>query len=286
MPTDATRLATIGTVLLAGLALQGCGDLNADMSLTEGLTLEAISPERTPPAYPPISRSGSDAPSLKSGTLDRSHWAIRRVVAPVSGVEHRPIYATGPTYADETPRQAGQFPTIYSALELGTAEWAWNEAFEAMAWPFWAGLDIALMPARAVMQPPWAVVESPLAPYQRAPAGTASPAMLGDPTLTPVPGVNVAPTVPATSYPRWIWRNGNWYHWKPGDPEPWYVPPPEPEPSRRWSPDGISGNDAPADSPRQAPPAEPRPRWVFRDGKWVRVGDPPAPPDKPEEQKP
>jgi hypothetical protein len=259
---------TVRLVVLGGLSLGGCAELNSDMSLGNGQTVEAISADRTPPPYPPLSKSGNDSPSLQAGTMGRSHWAIRRVVVPVSGVEHRPIYATGPTYADETARERGEFPSIYSALQLGGAESAWDQVFEAMAWPFWAGLDVALMPARAVVQPPWETIESPLVRHERAPIGTASPAMLGDPAAQAVPGVDVTPSVPPTSEPRWIWRNGKWYYWRQGDPEPWFGARPE------HAPGGKVNVPKPQDLPQ---PVELKPRWIFRDGKWVR-SDAAAPP--------
>jgi hypothetical protein len=251
MLSRAIALVLAFPVLAAVAVIGGCADLNTDLALADGVTIETIDPDRTPRQFAPIGPGQADVRSVRSDSVDRDHWAIRHIVVPVSGVEHRPIWAVGPSYTHDTARQRGEHPSLYSALEQGGTYSQLDEVAEAFAWPFWAGLDVALMLPRMIAQPPWTVMRSPLWRHERAPPGTASPAMLGDPETGVVPGVDARPSVPATSNARWIWRNGKWYYWRPGDPEPWFVAPAEP-----------------------AAPDQPRPQqrklWKFKDGKWVR----------------
>ncbi|MGD9689199.1 MAG: hypothetical protein AB7K52_00380 [Phycisphaerales bacterium] len=325
---SAAKLLVMGILLAAGGS--GCEKLNRGPAISDEYSLEAIAPARNARSFARLEAGESDPPSLAAGTLDRSAWTIRRVVVPAGVTQNRPTYATGPTYAQSTARQRGEYPTIDSALDLGTHESAWSEVYEALAWPFWAGLDVALMPARMIAQPPWETVNSPDWPHERAPGGTASPRMLGDNTAIPVPGLGLRPTVPSLAEdrwiwyqgrwyywkpgaaepwveppegaypplpltePKWVWRDGKWYLWRPGDPEPWErpaqrapgveapvpgVPAPEGEPVHPGAPAPEAAPVAPTPVPtgvRPEPAPERKPRWVFRDGKWVREDAPPA----------
>ncbi len=287
--------------VLAGLC--GCASPNDDLSIGGRVYIEALAPEHAPkPFGKPLTDAG-DAPSLRAGTLDRGHWAVRAVLVPIDGTTHQPTYATGPAYTSGTARQRGEFPTIESALDLGTRESQWSEVFEGLAWPFWAGADVALMPVRMAMQPPWEDAVSPPGPRGRGPEGTQTPARLGAADAPVVPVVGAKPSVPPVEEPRWIWRDGKWYLWTPGDAEPWLnqeapvrpapmdapaepraAPnaPVQPEPaSDTTKPGPAPVPTAPAAKPTDAPkpsagaPAESRPHgsggWIFKDGKWVKT---------------
>lgn len=294
-------------VVAALSALSGCAAPNDGLTLADRVALEALSPGAAQQPFPRPRPAAGDAPSLRADTLDRAHWAVRPILVPIDGTAHQPTYATGPSYAHSTPRQRGEFPTLDSVLDLGDRESAWAEVYEGFAWPFWAGVDLALMPARMVMQEPWSTVQSPPGPRARAPLGTQTPAQLGAATPAAVPVMGTIPTVPPVDEPRWIWRDGKWYLWTPGDPEPWLpaVPPPAapvaPAPPESPAPSGAAPT-SPAgtkDTPPPGPavPAEARPHgsggWIFKDGKWIRTTPSPIPsptpaPDapKPAEPKP
>lgn len=282
----------VGAVLGAGLG--GCSPsppVNRDPSIGERVWLEAIQPEKVTPPLPPLAPGEADKPSLAAGSLDRSHWKVRAVVMPVDGTSHRPTYATGPAYTHSTARQRGEFPTIETALELGDRESRWSEVFEGLAWPFWAGADVALAPARMIAQPPWELTESPAGPRARAPIGTASPGRLGSPEAPAVGGLNATPTVPVIEEPRWIWRNGMWYLWVPGEPEPWLTPSTPTPPASGGAP--VEGGEAGGPTGPGTPsgpgagsgpgprPAPARSDWIFQDGRWVkRSAKPSSAPEK------
>ncbi len=296
---------------LAGVGgASGCANPNDEISIGDRVYIEALTPDHAAKPFGQLTDTG-DAPSLKADSLDRDHWSVRAVLVPINGTTHQPTYATGPSYARATARQRGEFPTIESALDLGTRESQWSEVFEGLAWPFWAGADLALMPARMVMQPPWDDAMSPPGPRDRAPEGTQKPSMLGSVDSPVVPVVGAKPSVPPVEEPRWIWRDGKWYLWTPGDTEPWLMtpvptepapmdaptattqPPATPPPARPVQPEPSSDTTKPATvavpvapaapmaksseapKPSAGTPAESRPRgsggWIFKDGKWVKT---------------
>jgi len=280
--------------------LSGCAAPNDGLSVADRVALEALSPGAAQQPFPKPRPAAGDAPSLRADSLDRAHWAVRPILVPIDGTAHQPTYATGPSYARSTPRQRGEFPTLDSVLDLGDRESAWAEVYEGFAWPFWAGVDLALMPARMVMHEPWSTVQSPTGPRARAPLGTQTPAQLGAATPAAVPVMGTIPTVPPVDEPRWIWRDGKWYLWTPGDPEPWLPPPPPPptpaptpgaapDPAPAATPGSPAGSPTPAPAP--AVPAEARPHgsggWIFKDGKWIRTTPAPTPaPDAPRPAEP
>lgn len=243
------------------LALGACAPLNRDMGVGERVHLEAIEPDKAERAFPPVSPKAPDERSLARNTLDRSMWKARTVLIPIDGTTHRPTYATGPHYTSGTARQRGEFPSVDTVLEGDTRASRWDEVFEGLAWPFWAGADVALMPARMIAQPPWTLTESPAGPRARAPVGTGTPGRLGSPEVPPVSGLNATPSVPAIEEPRWIWRGGKWYLWVPGEPEPWANPQAPGAPSREDP--SAAGADA-----EPAKPAKPQNAWIFKDGRW------------------
>lgn len=101
--------------------------------------------------------------------LDRSNWDGTTIRVPVDGTAHRATYAGRRLYDNTLARQKGLYPTAESALEL---EGSWGlGAAEVAAQPGWAMLDVALLPVRIGMDPPWERRQSPARVYKRQPPG-------------------------------------------------------------------------------------------------------------------
>ncbi|MCA3005732.1 MAG: hypothetical protein LW650_05200 [Planctomycetaceae bacterium] len=217
-------LLCVGGVMLAGCA----GPLNHQPELggtvtADGLSGTAFNPDSVAlesfsegfrpgsGSLPPLDRTTGDQPSISS--LERTNWPMVRFLVPVDGTQHQPTYASGPSYDRSTHRARGEFPTVDTAAVAHPND-AGREAqiWEAMAWPFWAGLDVALLLPRMLYTAPGSTVRSPLVTPARSVPGDAPPMLIApiEPSLqatdpaegaAPSPGPAAPPTASPSAPP-------------------------------------------------------------------------------------
>jgi len=144
------------------LALTGCArDRLNDRNTLGGSTSLAFLQDHTPGE--PVSDQPSDA------GLDRAAWRPTTLLVPVDGTPHSPTYASArrPIKLDQ-PRRIGLHPTPESALDLHSNQG--ERALEIAGQPFVALADVALLPFRAVIRPPWTWSQSPTLVMKRSPS--------------------------------------------------------------------------------------------------------------------
>lgn len=108
---------------------------------------------------------GASSSNASLHGLDRSNWGSTTIRVPVDGTVHRATYVSRHLYDDSLARQKGLYPTSETALELDGSRGM--GAAEVAAQPGWALLDVALLPVRIAMDPPWEPQQSPRRVYKR-----------------------------------------------------------------------------------------------------------------------
>lgn len=110
--------------------------------------------------------AADDKPSLNG--LDRSHWGKIKVTPAAAKTSHYPIYFTDlkepcTRVSDPyVPTGEGHEAQINAALDGSTAHYKIEDhALQLGEQPLKFALDIVLLPARAVMTPPWRDVTTP-----------------------------------------------------------------------------------------------------------------------------
>ena len=141
----------------------GCRSLNQS-NYTRAGELRAVALHPEPLAY-------QTEPSLTG--VDRSNWGTTLVRATAAETEYRPVYVGSIFFGKATtPRVAGEYPTLQSALMInweprrsGGNQW-WEAAIDP-----WIQLgNYALIPARGVYKNrPTMVKAGPKLPYQMVP---------------------------------------------------------------------------------------------------------------------
>ena len=150
---NAKRAIVLGLAPLA-LTLTGCvSDVNNRVVLGSNVAIDAGAGGGT----------STSSPSLRG--LDRSNWGSTTIRVPVDGTVHRATYVSRHLYDDSLARQKGLYPTSETAMELDGDRGM--GAAEVAARPGWALLDVALMPVRIAMDPPWEPQQSPRRVYKR-----------------------------------------------------------------------------------------------------------------------
>src|SRR5688572_18057510 len=97
-------------------ALCGCAvQYNDSLALRDGVHLEALSPHHLSPL------PANNQPSVTS--VERPDWEPMRILVPVDGTAHNPIYVRVRPKVRRMPRQLGEYPTEMSSLDL-----PWNTA--------------------------------------------------------------------------------------------------------------------------------------------------------------
>jgi hypothetical protein len=152
----------------AGAAWPGCaGSLNTSTRVGGAVTLGTLAPPdavlHPRESYPP-----PPGPSLRG--ISRANWSEQVFLVPVDGAEHYAASSVHPRCTDQNLRQGAGFPTEHSTLESTTPASAFQQTLEAIAEPFYCGLDIVMALPRAVFDPPWTVQRSPRRALERAPA--------------------------------------------------------------------------------------------------------------------
>lgn len=157
-------------ILLASPMLGACslGGLNNEPSLGGTVLPETFASDHVGWFAPP-SGTQPDARSVDPDSLSRAQWSEYPFVHPVSGVEHFPTYRMTPQFASDTRRQRGEYPNADSVLDTTTSRGRWQQALEGLAAPAYMAADMALLPVRAVLLPPWTTVVTPRGPVNRLP---------------------------------------------------------------------------------------------------------------------
>jgi len=168
------------TLLAAGfvpLALLGAcaGPLNHESSIGDpengGVELGTINPDVPRPHAQGGLYDGSpwNRPAGSLTGIDRDNWAQQDFVVPIDGTSHQPTYSVHPDFANGLARERGLYPDTTTCLDLRGDNTHELQAFEAIAAPFYSGLDIALWIPRALLAPPGSTVQSPSTAYERSP---------------------------------------------------------------------------------------------------------------------
>lgn len=155
MGTENRRgVGAVAGLLVACAITVGCGRaINNDRLNTGWWTPPALQPLGTNPSL--LSETGER--SVMS--VDRSNWSPLHVELPHAGVEHHPnSTAFGPVYASDTRRSRGAYPTLASAVDVGSDGGA--QAAELFAAPFVGAADILLWIPRMFIDPPGTVMLS------------------------------------------------------------------------------------------------------------------------------
>lgn len=158
--------------LLPLLAALGCAQQNHRSSIgpvDAGVRLPALS-EHAAARLAPLGRQ-YPRPAAHDEIAQRS-WRTFTLAVPVDGTWHTPLYGQTRRWSPPTtPRRRGEHPTLESALDLDKP---FDAVGEALATPFKALADSALLLPRLVAMPPTRQKRSPGAqPYDRLPpAGT------------------------------------------------------------------------------------------------------------------
>lgn len=200
MPTCSQRIRTalLGAATAPAVFLSaGCqGPRNDGLTIGRSVEISTLAPtERV--SLPRTDYDEHPTPSLRG--VSRANWEPTAFTVPVDGVEHYAAFGVHPDFTDRTARQGGGHPTEQSALELSDEAGAGQQALEALAAPFYSGLDILMAVPRWVFHPPWTVMRSPRDAYERAPHGPAggAPADAPPPPRPALPGGSgAAPPIP------------------------------------------------------------------------------------------
>ncbi len=231
------------TTLTAGLvplALLGAcaGPLNHESSIgepgdpTKGVELRTINPD-APRQYSDTGLYDGSPWSRQQQSLtgiDRDNWAQQDFLVPIDGTSHQPTYSVHQDFAHELPRERGLYPDATTALDLRGEETGELQALEALAAPFYCGLDMVLWIPRAILVPPGSTLQSPGAFHERTPRLNETWVLAVPPSqpppsdVVPEPGPKPAPSE-EEPYPEPV----N-YDEKPAQP-PTPAPTPEPAPT-------------------------------------------------------
>lgn len=90
------------------------------------------------------------APSLVA--MDRENWVGTRIDVPNDMPAHQPRMATNFLFREGNPRVEGKYPDQRTAFGVATERHSDEQILEALAAPFVAGMDVVLIPVRAVAE--------------------------------------------------------------------------------------------------------------------------------------
>ena len=151
------------------------GPLNHESSVGDpehgGYELGSINPDATRQFAQGGLYDGSpwDRPAGSITGIERDNWGQQDFTVPVDGTSHQPTYSVHPDYANELARERGLYPDTMTCLDLRGENTNGRQALEAVAAPFYSGLDMVLWIPRAFLAPPGSTVQSPGVAYERAP---------------------------------------------------------------------------------------------------------------------
>jgi hypothetical protein len=172
------RALVAGAVVPLALLGACAGPLNHESSIGEpgdpqrGVELGSINPEAQRESTQGGLYDGSPWRHDGSGSLkgiDRDNWTEQAFLVPTDGTSHQPTYSVHPDYSNGLARERGLYPDQTTCLDLRSDTSHRDQALEAVAAPFYSGLDIVMWLPRAAMTPPWATVQSPGTAYERSP---------------------------------------------------------------------------------------------------------------------
>jgi hypothetical protein len=319
-------LAPLPPLAAAGLALlaaAGCSQphaadqpaLNPHERLTagDGQPLEALGGPATT-NLPPIDTRSPDRPSLSTTTLSREGWAQRSFTVNPDQPHHQTSYRLNRdtrSLVKTSARQRGDYPTQTSALDLGSNDNQGDLALEALALPPMAAIEMGIIPAVALLNPPWQDQRSPQNASPRQPAAQRLADIVGPEGDAAIFEERTFTEVDLTKLPpdAFIFRDGRWQPIPEAINPPPVVPAPTAPVAPAAAPTTAAVAPPPAPAPAQSawtspdgqppqPPQPPRPAaasvapaaqtpsrpttaadyaslpddwWVFRDGRWMTV---------------
>lgn len=113
------------------------------------------------------------APSVTGASRDE--WAQVTIISVNDGVQHQePFTRVWPTFASDTARARGEFPTPTTSVETGDS--TGGQIAEGFAWPLAIGADIVMLIPRLFHQ----ANASPMGHYARASDSMTDEAVAGD----------------------------------------------------------------------------------------------------------
>lgn len=158
-----------------GLLGACAGPLNHESSVGDpaqgGYTLGSIEQDMSAPYLQRGLREGSPWAMQERSIqgIERGNWAEQDFNVPIDGTSHQPTYSVHPDYANALARERGLYPDAMTCLDLRGENTNKMQALEAVAAPFYSGLDIALWIPRALLVHPGSTVQSPANAYERSP---------------------------------------------------------------------------------------------------------------------
>jgi len=158
------RTHTLGGI--AGSALALALTLSGGCTTVENERL-VLGPDNGPTTQRPAAiwpTEGIEPATSPSVTgASRDGWGEVTIVSVNDGVQHQENFTrVWPTFADQTPRARGEFPTPSSSVDTGDDTGA--QVAEGFAWPIAIGSDIVMIIPRLIHQ----ANDSPMGHYSRA----------------------------------------------------------------------------------------------------------------------
>ena len=148
----------------------GCSPGNNDrdsLGTTESpVVLETYAPTSVP-GIATLDLQKGDVASIRS--LDRGEWPFVVYTSPYSTVSHPASYSSVYTITESNLRQRGGYPLQVTATDTTNASGRKQQVLEAIANPFFAGIDLLFIPWKMTERLPWEADQSLAGPRIRGP---------------------------------------------------------------------------------------------------------------------
>ena len=169
--TQVRSVFGIGAAAVALLVGAGCTTIE-----NERLVLgpdDGPTTQRPAAIWPDQGIEPATAPSVTGASRDA--WGEVTIISVNDGVQHQENFTrVWPTFANDTARARGEFPTPTSSVETGDS--TGGQIAEGFAWPLAIGSDIVMFIPRLVHQ----ANDSPMGHYARATDSIPDEAVAGD----------------------------------------------------------------------------------------------------------
>lgn len=147
-PRRTSRAVATTAAFAASLTLAACSapDYNARPVFGGATTIPALAPAPADNDLPPLQ-------GVPLARIDRADWGPVEYLAPIDGVAHPPIWRSFNRHTTDQTRAVGVNPTAETALDL-PGDQGWRAITETLTAHGVALVDVALIPVRAIIDPP------------------------------------------------------------------------------------------------------------------------------------